>query len=244
VLGSSIIGMEHHRPEDMSRIIDHAVGHGTDFHQFMLYTPNSGTPLYEKHKAEKTLIDPTEFPHADAHGQYRFNFRHPHIQGGEEETFLRKAFIQDFKVNGPSLARLIRTQLIGWQRHNNHSNPRVRKRFLWENQSLATSSAGAVWAMRKWYGRNHEMARRMDSLLTDLYAAFGWKSRIAAPLLGRYLWAALEKEEKRLAAGWAYEPDTFYEKNAAALFQSDAKANASVPRAVRSQWVTCKAMTA
>ena len=84
----------------------------------------------------------------------------------------------------------------------------------------------------------------MDSLLTDLYAAFGWKSRIAAPLLGRYLWAALEKEEKRLAAGWAYEPDTFYEKNAAALSQSDAKANAGLPRAVHSQWVTCKAMTA
>ncbi|MFH0998239.1 MAG: cobalamin-dependent protein [Pseudomonadota bacterium] len=242
VLGSSIIGMEHHRPEDMSRIIDHAVGHGTDFHQFMLYTPNSGTPLYEKHKAEKTLIDPSEFPHADAHGQYRFNFRHPHIQDGEEETFLHKAFIQDFKVNGPSLARLIRTQLIGWQRHKNHLNPRVRNRFLWENQSLATSSAGAVWAMRKWYGSNSELAGRMDSLLTDLYAAFGWKSRIAAPLLGRYLWSALKKEEKRLASGWTYEPDTFYEKNTAALPFSDAKANASKPRAVSSQWVTCKTM--
>ena len=42
VLGSSIIGMENHRPEDMRQIIDHAVSHGTDFHQFMLYTPNSG----------------------------------------------------------------------------------------------------------------------------------------------------------------------------------------------------------
>ena len=39
-------------------------------------------------------------------------------------------------------------------------------------------------------------------------------------------WSALEKEEKRLAAGWTYEPDTFYEKNAAALSLSDAKANA------------------
>ncbi len=244
VLGSSIIGMEHHRPQDMIQIIDHAVSHGTDFHQFMLYTPNSGTPLYEKHKADKTLIDPSEFSHADAHGQYRFNFRHPHIQGGEEESFLHKAFIRDFKVNGPSLARLIRTQLTGWQRHKNHSNPRVRNRFLWENQSLATSSAGAVWAMRKWYGQNHEMASRMDSLLTDLYAAFGWKSRIAAPLLGRYLSSNIEKEEKRLAAGWTYEPNTFYEKNAAALSLSDTQADAIAPRAVRSQWVTCKAMPA
>ena len=88
--------------------------------------------------------------------------------------------------------------------------------------------------MRKWYGRNHEMAG-LDSLLTDLYAAFGLKSRITAPLLGRYLLSALGKEEKRLASGWTYEPDTFYEKNAAALSLSDAKANASAPRAVRAQ---------
>jgi hypothetical protein len=243
VLGSSIIGMEHHRPEDMPRIIDHAVSHGTDFHQFMLYTPNSGTALYEKHKAEKTLIDPAEFPHADAHGQYRFNFRHPHIPGGEEETFLREAFIQDFKVNGPSLARLIRTQLTGWQRHKNHSNPRIRNRFLWEAQSLGVSSAAAVWAMRKWYGENHEMASRLNSLLSDLYAAFGWKSRISAPLIGRYLNFSLKQEEKRLAAGWMYEPDTFYEKNPAALSLSRAKANADTPHAVSAQWVACKAIS-
>jgi hypothetical protein len=244
VLGSSIIGMEHHRPEDMSRIIDHAVSHGTDFHQFMLYTPNSGTPLYEKHKAEETLIDPSEFPHADAHGQYRFNFRHPHIHNGEEENFLHNAFLQDFKVNGPSLARLIRTQLTGWQRHKNHANPRVRNRFLWEAQSLGTTSAGAVWAMRKWYGQNTEMADRMNLLLTDLYAAFGWKSRIAAPLLGRYLGAAIKKEEKRLAAGWTYEPETYYEKNAAALSLTDAKTGAVAPCAVRANWVACKELVA
>ncbi len=109
---------------------------------------------------------------------------------------------------------------------------------------MSTSSAGAVWAMRKWYGRNHEMASRMDSLLTDLYSEFGWKSRIAAPLLGRYLYSSLEKEEKRLSAGRMYEPDTFYEKNAAAISLSDAKANASPPKAVRAQWVTCKTMPA
>jgi len=242
VLGSSIIGLEHHRPEDMDRIIAHAIGHGTDFHQFMLYTPNPGTPLHEKHKADNTLIDPSEFSPADAHGQHRFNFRHPHIHNGEEESFLHTAFLQDFKVNGPSLARLIRTQLTGWQQHKNHSNPRVRNRILWETQSLATTSAGAVWAMRKWYGHNPEMSHRMDSLLSDLYAAFGWKSRIAAPLMGRYLWSALEKEEKRLAEGWAYEPDTFYEKNAAALSLSDPQAKTSISRAVPAQWVACKAM--
>ena len=36
VLGSSIIGLENHTPENMDEAIDYAVAHDTDFHQFML----------------------------------------------------------------------------------------------------------------------------------------------------------------------------------------------------------------
>ena len=106
VLGSSIIGLEDHTPENIDAVIAHAVSHNSDFHQFMLYTPNPGTPLYEHHKKEGTLLDEANFPPADAHGQYRFNYRHRHIKNGLEQGFLLKAFTQDFKINGPSLARL------------------------------------------------------------------------------------------------------------------------------------------
>ena len=51
VLGSSIIGLETHTPENIDDVIDYAVSHDTDFHQFMLYTPVPGTPLYDEHKA-------------------------------------------------------------------------------------------------------------------------------------------------------------------------------------------------
>jgi radical SAM superfamily enzyme YgiQ (UPF0313 family) len=217
VLGSSIIGLEDHRPEEIDRIIEDAVGHSTDFHQFMLYTANAGTPLYEEYKAEGKLLPEAEFPIADAHGQFRFNYRHPHIRNGMEETFLRKAFERDFEENGPSLARLIRTDLNGWLKYRRHPDRRVRERFREETATKGPVYAGAVWAMRKWYGGEHRMAGRMDSLLKDLYAAFGWKARFAAPLAGRFLLRRLKKEEARLAAGWTYEPETFYEKNAAAL---------------------------
>ena len=46
LLGSTIIGLEHHTPENIEDEIDYAVSHCTDFHQFMLYTPVPGTPLY------------------------------------------------------------------------------------------------------------------------------------------------------------------------------------------------------
>ena len=44
VLGSTIIGLEDHTPENIDGVIEHAVRHDTDFHQFMLYTPLPGTP--------------------------------------------------------------------------------------------------------------------------------------------------------------------------------------------------------
>jgi len=50
VLGSSIVGMEHHTPENIKDEIEYAVEHETDFHQFMLYTPLPGTPLYAQMK--------------------------------------------------------------------------------------------------------------------------------------------------------------------------------------------------
>ncbi len=117
VLGSSIIGLEDHRPENMDEIIDYAVSHETVFHQFMLYTPIPGTPLYEKHRQDGSLLPETEFPAADAHGQYRFNYRHPHIKDGREEEYLLEAFRRDFTVNGPSVLRLIRVILNGWLRY-------------------------------------------------------------------------------------------------------------------------------
>ena len=151
VLGSSIIGLAEHTPESIDQVISHAVSHQTDFHQFMLYTPVPGTPLYEAHKKDGSLYSEDEFPFADAHGQYRFNYRHAAIRSGQEEQFLIQAFERDFKANGPSLARLIRTLLTGWQRYKNSPDDRLRKRYAREVQPLRSTYAGAVWAMKRYY---------------------------------------------------------------------------------------------
>ncbi len=217
VLGSSIIGLENHTPEAMDGIIDYAVSHDTDFHQFMLYTPNPGTPLHERHRREGTLLPESEFPAADAHGQYRFNYRHPHIRDGREEEYLITAFRRDLEVNGPSLYRLIRTMLKGWQAYKDHPNTRIRDRFAWDAAPLSSAYAGAVWAMREWYRGNDRLCGMMDELLRDLYGTFGLKTRMLAPLFGRYALAKLRAEDRRLSEGWSYEPRMLREKNAAAL---------------------------
>ncbi len=217
VLGSSIIGLENHTPENMDQVIDHAVGHDTDFHQFMLYTPVSGTPLHREHRDQGTLLPETEFPVADAHGQFRFNYRHPHITGGQEEQFLIDAFQRDFEVNGPSLARLIRTTLDGWVRYHKHPDKRIRRNYSRDGMLLRTSYAGAVWAMHRHLRGNDRLEKKLGDLLKRFHSEFGWTTRVMAAAIGRYILFMLRREEKRLARGWTYEPNTLVEKNDAAL---------------------------
>jgi radical SAM superfamily enzyme YgiQ (UPF0313 family) len=237
VLGSSILGLEDHRPEEMDQVIGYAVSYRTDFHQFMLYTPNPGTPLYAEHQANGTLLDESAFAPADAHGQYRFNYRHAHIPPGMEEQFLHRAFKQDFAVNGPSLARLIQTQLAGWIKYGRHSDPRIRKRYAGEAKTLGTTYTAAVWAMRRWYANDAVMAAKMDHLLQDLYGFFGMRTRFTAPVVGRFLQMAIHREERRLAQGWTYEPTSFYEKNPAAQAIVDRAPERPKSRAARIGWV-------
>lgn len=85
VLGSSIVGMEHHTPQNIESEIDYACAHETDFHQFMLYTPLPGTPLHAQMTEEGRMID---VDLADVHGQWKFNWRHPHISLDESKRFL------------------------------------------------------------------------------------------------------------------------------------------------------------
>ena len=83
VQGSTIIGLEHHTPENIIGEIEWAVAHGTDFHQFMLYTPVPGTPLYKEMAEQGRMLTDIEF--ADVHGQYKFNFRHAAISREDSE---------------------------------------------------------------------------------------------------------------------------------------------------------------
>jgi radical SAM superfamily enzyme YgiQ (UPF0313 family) len=217
VLGSTIIGLEEHTPENINDVITYAVSHDTVFHQFMLYTPIPGTAFYEQHRREGTLLPESECPMPDIHGQLRFNYRHKHIRDGQEGRFLLQAFRRDFEVNGPSLVRMIRTTLDGWRRYKNHPEKRIRDRYAWEVRLISGSYAGLVWAAKKWFQRQGLDAEKISSTLDEIHREFGLKSRLASVLMGPIIYRMLEKEQRRLANGWTYEPTTVYEKNARAL---------------------------
>jgi hypothetical protein len=216
VLGSTIIGLESHTPENIDQVIDYAVQHEADFHQFMLYMPLPGTPLHRELSLRGLMKDEEKCPVPDTHGQFVFNYRHPYITDGRETEFLLRAFERDFAVNGPSLLRVVRTTLTGWKRYKNHADPRIRRRFQWDNEEMATVYPAMVAAAGKYYRRDPLMRARMSALLAELCREFGWTSRLWAAVGGPYLYVKIRREAARLARGWTYEPPTFYERNEAA----------------------------
>lgn len=213
VLGSSIIGMENHSPQNIDRVIDYAVSHDTDFHQFMLYTALAGTPLYNELKAAGKIKDESEVPANDHHGQYRFNFYHPLIRDGQETGYLLRAFHRDFETNGPSVVRAIGTILKGWRRYQNDPDPRVQKRFRWESRDLLKHGVPMVAAALDYYADQPALRSRFESLLNELYEEFGESARHFASVAAPFVLEKIREEENRLASGWTYEPPTFYEKN-------------------------------
>jgi radical SAM superfamily enzyme YgiQ (UPF0313 family) len=206
LLGSTILGLEHHTPENIVAEIEHAVEHDTDLHQFMLYTPVPGTPLYSEMQEQGRLLD---VDLADIHGQDAFNFRHAAISREESRKFLGWAFRRDFERNGPSLFRICRTTFAGWKLYKNHPDLRVRERFHREARLLRHVYAASLWAMEHRLRRtNREMAQRMRTLRKELEREFPVVAALASRILGPVLWWTSLREERRLARGQTYDPAT------------------------------------
>ncbi|MBU0716072.1 MAG: cobalamin-dependent protein [Verrucomicrobia bacterium] len=114
VLGSTILCMEHHTPDNITADIECAVGLQTDFVQFMLYTGMPVTRLYKDHK-ERGLLN-ADVPFEEWHGQNMLNWHHPAFPNGAAKQWLDYAFRRDFEVNSSSIYRMIETAFRGYRR--------------------------------------------------------------------------------------------------------------------------------
>lgn len=122
----------------------------------MLYTPVPGTPLYEEMAAQGRMLPEVEY--ADVHRQYKFNFQRGAISREDSKRFLDWAFWRDFERNGPSLYRVCRTMLQGWQRYREHPDPRIRERFTRQVRKLIGAYNAALWEMQREFKKvNHSV---------------------------------------------------------------------------------------
>jgi hypothetical protein len=211
LLGSTIVGLEHHTPENIRPEIEYAISHNTDFHQFMLYTPVPGTPLFQEMTEQGRMLNDVEL--ADIHGQWKFNFEHAAISRDDSKKFLDWAFWRDFEINGPSLYRICQTTLQGWKRYKNHPDPRVRTRFEWETRQLKQAYNAVLWAMEKKLKKtNAEVSAKIRELRRDVENEFGSLTKLAGRFAGPVMLWLAKREEKRLAEGFTYEPPTIIER--------------------------------
>ena len=211
VRGSTIIGLEHHTRDNIAEEIETAIAHQTDFHQFMLYTPVPGTPLYQEMAEQGRLLADVDF--ADVHGQFKFNFRHAAISREDSKRFLDWAFWRDFERNGPSLYRMCRTILQGWRRYKDYPDPRVRERFAREVKKLNGAYNAALWAMEREFKKvNRSVSEQIHKLRREVQKESPVIARLAAASLGPILLWSTRREETRLAKGQTYEPPTFLER--------------------------------
>ena len=211
VLGSTIIGLEHHTPENIHAELEHAVAHNTAFHQFMLYTPMPGTPLEQQVAAEGRMLEGIDL--ADIHGQYKFNFRHAAISRDESKRLLDRAFRLDFERNGPSLYRLMQTMMEGVRRYGADHDPRVRERLATAAEQLRSNYGAALWAMERYLREsNQAVSERIRELRLQVERELGGLSKYVNHLLGPVLLWTSRREARRFPAGRPIEPRTFVER--------------------------------
>jgi hypothetical protein len=211
VQGSTIVGLEHHTPESMSAEIDHAIAHQADCHQFMLYTPVPGTPLYDDMRAQGRLLDDVEL--ADIHGQYKFNFRHEAIARDDSQRWLDAAFARDYEVNGPSLFRMMRTMFDGWRRYRDDPDERVRARWIAEGKKLRNGYGAALWAMERYLrDSNRHVSDRIRELRQDIERQLGGMSTVIDRAIGPVLLWAARRDAGKFPIGRPLEPRLFVDR--------------------------------
>lgn len=214
VLGSTIVGLEHHTPENLPGELEDAVAHDAVFHQFMLYTPMPGTPLYAETAAAGKLLDGVSI--GDIHGQYQFNFRHPHIAPEESKLWLDRAFRLDYERNGPSLFRLIRTTWQRFERYGADADARVRARLAHDAAKLRGGYAAALWAMEHYLkGSNPAMGEQIRDVRMRIERTAGGWARAASTSLGPLLLWTSRREARRHPLGRPMEPRTFIDRRPA-----------------------------
>jgi radical SAM superfamily enzyme YgiQ (UPF0313 family) len=213
VHGSTIVGLEHHTPENITAEIEGAIDYDADCHQFMLYTAMPGTPLHAEMESRGEILEDVDLP--DIHGQYKFNFRHPHIPRDLSKSLLDWAFKRDFERNGPSLYRMTRTMLEGWRRYRDDADPRVRERFALEGKQLTRGWGAALYAMEKYLRRtNHDIGQKIRELRLEIEREGGKAARLIDHVAGPVLLWSAKREARRFPNGRRMEPRTFVTRRA------------------------------
>lgn len=113
VNASTILFQDHHDEKTIHEEIDYAIGLGSNFIQFMNYTPMAGTTLHEELRKQKRLKD-LHYRYLSGAGE--LFFMHPHFNDRKDHVnYLRNAFKKKYLVDGPGVLGMAMTALRGYK---------------------------------------------------------------------------------------------------------------------------------
>ncbi len=169
VVISSMLLMDHHTPKNLMEDIDDHISLSSDFSMFTFYIALPGTPLYDRHKEEGKIL--TGFPYEEWNGVGRHYSHHPEFTQKEGRMYRKKILDKEYHDLGPSILRLIKTDLTGYLYMSGSENPALRRRA--EHLAGKMSNYKAVlWAVARLVPTT-EMRDKVEDALVNVEKAFG-----------------------------------------------------------------------
>lgn len=195
VLGSTILGFEHHELKDLDKEVDNALSYECVYNQFMLFMPIPGTVLWDQMKLKGQIKN--NFPWLETHGQTVQNWDNKKISDNDIENKLDNAFKKDFEILGPSIYRMIKVHRDGYLKTAkwDHELVQMRRKKMKKTFLLYIPVLHAMYKDLKRI--NHDSAKKVNELKKSLIKITGFKGRIYDQVLSPYIKVALKKEKKR-----------------------------------------------
>ncbi len=128
ILGSSIVGVDAHTPENIWGDIDNHISLEPTLSQFLIFSPCPTTPLWDR--LEKSGKLTKDYPYSKRDG-FHLMFKHDNFSAEEIEKIQQQAFEKEYKELGPSVMRFIDVSLKGYNHFKDSKKPihmsRVKK---------------------------------------------------------------------------------------------------------------------
>jgi radical SAM superfamily enzyme YgiQ (UPF0313 family) len=174
VLASMIVGFDYQTPEVVAQELDGLMKLKPALAQFLIYGPVPGTPFYERVIKDNLLHDvytkDRELYYHSADG-FTTMIKHPTLSAEAIEDLQRWCFEQDFQRLGPSIFRVLETQLLGYQKLRNSPNPLLRRKAEFFARELR--KAYPVFLAGRLLGPNAAVRRSLGELEQRVYAELG-----------------------------------------------------------------------
>lgn len=182
ILASMIVGLPYQTPEIIEEELSGLLVLRPTLSQFLIYGPTPGTPFYQR-VLESGLLhqqltdDPERYYHSCT--GFKAMVRHPGMSPEEIEDAQARCFDADFKKLGPSIYRSVETDLLGYLKLKDSSNPFLRKKA--DRFAFEIRRAYPVFLAGRLLGPSREIRRSIRELQQRVHAVLGpatWMERV------------------------------------------------------------------